>query len=157
MNLPAIQTEIESLHQFFVEWFQGKSVHDRGDDHGDIERQLGNRLRPGFVLIQPSGRLFNRAELLTMIANSHGSNPDFRIEIRNLQICDRSSSDAMSWVLVTYEEWQRNAKNSKPADNARISSALLYTDSGAPEGIGWQHVHETWLPAERMTAESFSF
>lgn len=57
------------------------------------------------------------------------------------------------YVLATYEEWQRNAIASKPADNGRIATALFR----AREQLRWIHVHETWLPRDVMAAGPFDF
>ena len=56
-------------------------------------------------------------------------------------------------VLATYEEWQRNALASDPPDNGRIATVLLEL---GPD-IVWHHVHETWLPPDRIRAGSYDF
>ena len=149
MTEETIGREIEALHEFFVEWFAGTC--ERSD--ALFESAMGPRLSDGFVLIQPSGKRFDRNGIMAAIASGYGNNPTFRIAIRNLVVCDQGAG----WVLVTYEEWQRNALNSEPSDNGRVSTALFHQTPTAPGGLLWQHVHETWLPTEVMAAGPYDF
>jgi hypothetical protein len=56
-------------------------------------------------------------------------------------------------VLATYEEWQRNALASKPADNGRIATVVFKI--GDP--LKWVHIHETWLPEAVMAPDDYDF
>ena len=80
---------------------------------------------------------------------AHGSNPDFRIAIRNV-VVRRVMPDV---VLATYEEWQRNALASTPPDNARLATVAF----ARTEPLRWLHVHETWLPGEVAAAGPYDF
>jgi len=136
--------EIERLHRFFVDWFAGTIA----DDDDTFNRMFLDALDPGFVLIPPAGRIVARSDLASGLRSGHGSNPDFRIAIRNVEI--RRAVDGV--VLATYEEWQRNARASKPPDNGRISTVLFQG-----EDLRWLHLHETWLPESVMAAGPFDF
>ena len=56
-------------------------------------------------------------------------------------------------IVATYEEWQRNALASKPADNARIATVLFRKE----ESLKWLNVHETWMPETAAPAGSYDF
>lgn len=143
MDAAQIRAEIESLHDFFVGWFSGSL------DESAFHDQFRRRLSGDFLLISPAGQRLPLGELERMIKGAHGSNPDFRIRIRAVEIlhvCD-------DHVLATYEEWQRNALASTPANNGRIATVLFRTTSL----LQWLHVHETWLPRSVMEAGPYDF
>ena len=66
-------------------------------------------------------------------------------------IAGRTATEATA--VATYEEWQRNALASEPANNGRIASVLFATS----DALQWVHVHETWLPADVMAAGPYDF
>lgn len=140
--------EIEALHEFFVDWFGGLIA----EDDGVFEQRFSARFSADCELIQPSGDTLTRDTFFRAVKNSYGTSPDFRIEIRNVRV--RAELPGDHW-LVSYEEWQRNAINSKPADNARAASVLFSRDAN---GIfQWLHIHETWLPEQATPPERFDF
>lgn len=139
--LPEVRTEIESLHEFFVAWFTGAVENtDEVFARGFVER-----FDPDFLLIPPAGKQFKLEQLADSIRTAHGSNPEFGISIHHVALRHREGP----LVLATYEEWQRNARASTPADNGRVATALFRVTD---ERLRWLHVHETWLPAEVMAA-----
>lgn len=146
----AISTEIEDLHEFFQGWFSG--VGPSGLDV--LDSGLRQRLAPDFTLILPGGTVFEGDGFLAGMVDAHGSNRDFRIQIRDVRL---RAELAPNCFLVTYEEWQKNAANSKPSNNGRLSTAILMEASTLGLPFQWVHVHETWLPADRIAAEPFSF
>lgn len=140
-----VRAEVEALHRFFVAWFSGACANTP-----DLfERELVQRLDAAFILVPPAGVVLTRDELTESIGAGYGSNPDFRIAIRNL--CVRRTWEGH--LLATYEEWQRNARASTPPDNGRIATVLFATDNG----LRWLHVHETWLPEPVMRAGPYDF
>ena len=143
--LEDVRDEIEALHRFFVAWFSGAV----SDDDDTFEEGFLRRLDPDFLLIPPAGAAADLSGLATGIRSAHGSNPDFRIAIRNTSI--RHTWDGH--VFATYEEWQRNALASTPPDNGRVASALFRVS----DRLTWLHVHETWLPREAMDAGPYDF
>ena len=143
-SLEQVRKEIEDLHQFFCGWFAATLPET------DLATQFLPRFSKEITLIPPAGIKLGMDELLNMMRGGYGSNPDFRIQIRNVTI--RHESD--STVLATYEEWQRNALASKPADNGRISTVLFVKENDV---LIWLHVHENWLPEDIVAAEAFEF
>ena len=77
-----IRDEIEALHQFFVDWFSG-GAPDRDDIY---EARLLRRIDPSFCFISPDGAELNRSALANGMRKGHGSNPDFRIAIRDVNV-----------------------------------------------------------------------
>ena len=145
----AARQEIEDLHAFFVGWFSGQLAND--DD--TFQRGFARRFDPGFLLIPPAGTLLPLAKLSQSIRAGYGTNPDFRIQIRNVTLRREIGKTA----VLTYEEWQRSAKASTPADNGRVATVLMTPDRVAPGGFSWLHLHECWLPRELMDADPFDF
>lgn len=129
----ACRQEIASLHRFFTAWLRGE-LPDTDGAWARVEEVLA----PAFVLVTPEGRRWERAMLLEDLRRAHGARPDLTIHVRRFT----GRTVAAGTVLATYEEWQHE----KAADRGRISTALFAEDRGAPGGVRWLHVHETWLP-----------
>tara|TARA_R110002096_G_scaffold412118_1_gene612505 strand:+ start:418 stop:858 length:441 start_codon:yes stop_codon:yes gene_type:complete len=138
-----VRTEIEDLHQFFVGWFSG-ALDTNSFDEGFLAR-----FDPDFLLIPPAGIILSLEELNTGIRNTHNTNPDFRIAIRNVKIQRVLESE----IIATYEEWQRNARASTPPDNGRLATVIFKKS----DPLKWLHVHETWMPESIQTAGPFDF
>ena len=138
-----VRTEIVALHEFFVSWFSGNLAVNTFED-GFL-----SRFDQKFQLIPPAGNLMSLQALHGAVQRSYGTNPEFRIVIRNVKILKVFDGH----VLATYEEWQRNALASKPADNARIASVIFKHC----EPLQWLHVHETWLPDSIASAGPYDF
>ena len=149
MDKAIIETEVNELHAFFVAWFGGTCERSKSL----FDATLRSRIHPSCVLVSPGGTRTGGNELLAMIRAAYGSNPLFRIEIRNLEMRIGEGP----YVLATYEEWQRNAINSTPSDNGRLSSALFAKSPDAPRGLQWFHIHETWLPADVIASANYEF
>jgi len=127
----ACQDEVERLHVFFVEWFTGAVPKE------DAEfSRCCDSLHPDFCMIPPSGVFLRRDSLIAGLRDAYGSKPkSFRIDIRNCQLFHQSGST----YLVRYEEWQ----TTEDTQTARISTVSMVE---SPNGLQWQHVHETWMP-----------
>tara|TARA_R110002072_G_scaffold6364_1_gene37493 strand:+ start:418 stop:858 length:441 start_codon:yes stop_codon:yes gene_type:complete len=138
-----VRTEIEDLHQFFVGWFSG-ALDTNSFDEGFLAR-----FDPDFLLIPPAGIILSLEELNTGIRNTHNTNPDFRIAIRNVKIQRVLESE----IIATYEKWQRNARASTPPDNGRLATVIFKKS----DPLKWLHVHETWMPESIQTAGPFDF
>ena len=139
----AIRDEVEALHEFFVGWFSGRLPKTA------FETGLLARFDPEFILIPPAGVVLNRDGLANMLREAYGSNPEFRIAIRNVQL----RRELNGCLLATYEEWQRNALASDPPDNGRVATVVFKQS----EPLKWLHVHETWLPEPIMAAGPYDF
>ena len=138
-----VQREIETLHEFFVGWFTGtlpESVFNSA---------FMQRFSPELVFVPPAGNLLGLPELSASVRAGYGTNPNFRIQIRRVQV----QQEFAGYVVATYEEWQRNALASKPPDNGRIATVIF----SLGEQLKWCHIHETWLPDEIIAADSYSF
>lgn len=145
----AVRAEIEGLHAFFVGWFGGKLTNDDETFSNGFVR----RFDPACILIPPGGTIVPLAQLTRMIRSGYGNNPDFRIEIRNVVL----RREERMWVLATYEEWQVNALNSTPPNNARISTAWFRREKATTSGLAWMHIHECWMPREQVDAGPWDF
>ena len=138
--LTAVREEIEALHAFISAWFRGEEP----DTNEAYAAGLADRLAPGFVNIQPAGRVHERDGLLASLRDGHGTNPEFRISISKTRL--HHLDEASGLVLATYVETQSGARHSHPPTNARLSTVLMRrTGTGALE---WLHVHETAVPVD---------
>ncbi|MGI9385187.1 MAG: DUF4440 domain-containing protein [Methyloligellaceae bacterium] len=148
--LAGVTAEIEALHALFEDWFAGR------DDRDDawFDREITERFSPDMLLVYPGGARVARDALTAAVKNAHGCSPDFRIQIRNVTLRPVQSE---RYVLAIYEEWQRNAANSKPPDNGRTSSVVFEIRARDPLRLRWLHIHETWLPADVIAKDDFAF
>ena len=145
-----VAKEVIQLHEFFEDWFRGNC----NDTDRVFKRRLLSRMDIDFHIILPNGENYYGDQFWPAMREQHGANPDFEISLRNFS---RKLQIGRKTFVVNYEEWQKNAKNSRPANNGRISTAVFVVDNTAPNGVKWVHVHETWLPAKRIKAESFDW
>lgn len=143
-----VYTEVVAMHAFFQQWLRGEVAND-----DDVFAQgFARRFDPGFVRIGPVGDIMPLAQLTKSVRERHGSNPEFRLEIRAVVL--RRTFDDL--YVATFEEWQRNATHAQP-NNGRLATALLQTDRVAPKGLAWLHIHTCWLPSAVVSAEKFEF
>ena len=142
--------EVIELHRFFEDWFGG---YCENSEEIFAERLLC-RMHEDFNIVLPGGIMIYGAHFWPEFRKLYGSNPDFHISIRAVQQHPLAGG---SVYLVTYEEWQRNALQSQPQDNGRLSSAVFVDAEDAPNGVKWFHVHETWLPDAVITAEAYDW
>jgi len=145
-----VAREIIDLHIFFEDWFRGNCK----DSERVFESRLLSRMDIDFYIVLPDGECFYGEQFWPQMRKSHGSNPDFQISLCNFA---RKLQIGRKTFVVNYEEWQKNALNSKPVNNGRVSTAVLVTDNSAPNGLRWVHVHETWLSAKRIKSASFDW
>lgn len=138
-----VRQDIEDLHSFFVGWYNG-TVPDSA-----FETEFLARLDPAFSIIMPSGVKLDYETLSSAMRESFGGNKGFRIEIRNVRLVHVTESTA----VATYEEWQRKEQGGAESGSARVSTVTL----ARGDTLKWLHVQETWLPAEVVKADPFSF
>lgn len=129
-----VQAEITRLHEFFVDWFSGAVSPEA------LEDALVSRLHVQLLYVTPDGNRLSRDQLVAMLRKAHGSNSDFRIEVRDVVVRHESSEH----LLITYTEVQHGARNSKQSDNARMTTALLSRTTP----LVWLHIHETAIPLD---------
>lgn len=125
--------EIESLHDFFVEWYTAQ-VDDTAFSH--VEDALGQ----SFELVSPDGTVHTRADTLDALGRSYDTHDvgEFGIEIRNVDLLAEYDDAA----LVRYEEWQDT-----PAGTSGRLSTVVFEKTGETDepSLEWRHVQETWL------------
>lgn len=142
-TLETVTNEIVGLHDFFAAWFNGTADRDQ------LDPRFLSRLHPDIQFIPPEGQVMSRAMLQAGFDQSYGSNPDFRIAIRDVDIRYEHGDH----VLATYTEWQTGAARSALANNARITTVLMEMT----KPVTWLHLQETWLPEAVRSAGSFDF
>lgn len=124
--------EVVGMHRFFVDWF----VVARADavDFGRFEAAMGE----SFAMVVPDGQVLDRDAVVDHVRSSRASCDDgFAISIEDI----RPGWQSADTIVVFYVEAQlRAGKHSR-----RQSSAVFTTSSSAPNGVEWQHLHETWL------------
>jgi len=126
--------EVETLHEFFVDWYTGAVGRDAYDR---VERALASE----FEMVTPAGDRRGYADVVDGIRDGYaGREPGtFGIEIRNVQ--SRYSGDGQR--LLRYEEWQETPDER----TGRLSTVLFAREPGTPGGVVWLDLHETWLDA----------
>ncbi len=124
--------EVIDFHRFFEAWYDAATADKT--DFGRCELTFGQ----AFHMIPPTGRIFDCTETIELIrANRASFHGDFSIEISDI----RARFETADMIVVTYVEAQTRAgKYSR-----RQASALFTASSSAPNGVEWQHLHETWL------------
>ena len=119
-----VKTEIEELHQFFTDWFNGKL------DESSFAR-VENVLHQNFDLITPRGEHFRRDEILDLIRNANGADPQRKIWTQFIS-CKKYDNVA----IALYYEMQDQGDN----QTKRLSTAVFSIEPN----LMWLHVHETW-------------
>jgi hypothetical protein len=142
-----IETAIHDIHGFFTDWVGGRCP----GDPETFRRNALHRISDGLVAIFPAGRRFGKQDFEVYMSSIYGSNPDFRIKIRDIRVSHLREGMA----VVNYEEWQRNAKDSNRPNNGRVTTMVLGEKKDG--GVQILQVHETWLPEETVTAGDFDF
>jgi len=134
-TLEACRREIEGLHAFFVDWYDG--VLD-DDEFARMEAAIGE----DFEMVVPTGAVRDRDAVLAMVREGYGktTHEGFDIEIRAVELV-RDLGDA---ALVRYEEWQLSGEEGdEREEDGRVSTVLLREADGTPEGLEWLDLHET--------------
>ncbi|MGB3564007.1 MAG: hypothetical protein WBH85_20280 [Thermoanaerobaculia bacterium] len=130
------QTEINELHRFFQHWFNGELP-----DNDESFSRFSDVMATGFEIVSPNGRWTDRESLIAALRNSYGQwkneGGPGKIWIEHYRLMHTEGPLA----LVTYEEWQEVGGERR----GRLSTALFRLREGAPNGVEWLHVHETWL------------
>ncbi|MHA1527527.1 MAG: hypothetical protein ACTSVG_00800 [Alphaproteobacteria bacterium] len=134
--LAEVRTEIEALHDFFTGWFSGALT----EDDETFARGLAYRMHPAYEMVLPSGAAHDLDGIVGAIRRAWGSAPDFRIEIHDVRVLGEWPNAGL--VLARYIEAQTGARNTTPAENRRLSTALFERRG---ERLLWRYVHETAL------------
>lgn len=126
--------EVYDLHRFFVDWMTGVLPRE-----AEVFRRFTEVMAADFVIIGPRGIVTERDALIDELEAAHGVRAGEPFSIRIDDCLFRHA--AADLCLVTYEEWQ----DIGDVVSGRMSTALLGARDGAPNGVEWRHVHETWL------------
>lgn len=138
MSLPPWHAEIVELHRHFCGWLDGTTPSS--EEQALVARVLAAQA-PEFVFVTPGGERVTREALIADLRASHGSRPGWRMWSENV----RPLAAQGGLTVVAYEEWHRLADGTL---TGRVSTAVFREEPGAPNGVAWLLVHETWLPAE---------
>lgn len=124
--------EIESLHEFFVDWYTGAVD---GDAFERLQRALGS----DFEMVTPDGARREYEAVVDAIRDRHATRDPgtFDIDIRKVE--PRYAGDGCR--LLRYEEWQETPDDT----TGRVSTVLFEAAPDAPGGVVWRDLHETWL------------
>lgn len=114
-----------------------------------FEERFIKRFSKDFIIIPPAGHFLGLAQISDAIRSGYGSNPNFRIQIRNVQI----QREMGGYIVATYEEWQKNALATTPPNNGRIAT-VIFEDA---DPLRWCHIHETSLPEDVVSADEYNF
>jgi len=125
VGMDRYRTEIEDLHEFFVEWYDGALPESA------FER-LDNALAPEFTMVTPAGEYEDREAVLDWIRGAHGRDADrqFDIEIRAVDVV----ATGPEHTVVRYEEHQ----TVEGETDGRISTVTFREDD-----LAWLALHET--------------
>ncbi|NKB35579.1 MAG: hypothetical protein GKR93_00230 [Gammaproteobacteria bacterium] len=137
-----VRIEVEELHQFFVDWFNGKADQSVFDE-------FTSRFDSKVHYIGPGGALLDQTALTGFLAGARGIASDFRIAIRDVKVLHQSDSH----IIATYTEWQRHAVFSDRPESGRRTTVVL----SKSKPFRWLHIHETWLPEEIYKAGPYDF
>ncbi len=129
MNELQFAAEVERLHSFFEDWFDGRGDHT-------IE-EFSNALDDTFFIVSPEGVKMSKRAIVGVVEQLHETGP-VSIRVENISL----ESTTGELIIGTYEEHQERNGERK----VRLSSVGMRVDPQAPGGIRWMFVHETWLP-----------
>jgi hypothetical protein len=125
--------EIEELHQFFQDWFNGALPESEA-----AFARFADVMDPAFEMVAPDGRVTTLPLLLPALRQRYNAWENGRIHIKNVRLHWQKGAV----LLATYEEWQAV----DGVENGRFSSVLFQLQPDLANGLLWLHVHETWLP-----------
>lgn len=148
LQIAQIETTIHDISDFFTDWVGGRCP----GDVDTFKRNALDRLADDLVVVMPGGRSFGKKDFEGYMKSIYGSNPDFRIKIRDIRLNHRSGDLG----VVNYHEWQRNAKDSDEPNNGRVTT-MVVRDRGTGATPEILQVHETWLPKDIVASGDFDF
>ena len=128
----ACQNEIDTLHQCFEAWFNGR-VPRTAEAFSRIETALAET----FVIVMPQGSKVERAPLLKGLYEAHTGRQGIRIWIEHVWVLEEDRA----LVVAEYEEWQTEGGET----TSRHSTAVFRRNGKKPNGLEWLRVHETWF------------
>ncbi|MFF5210665.1 DUF4440 domain-containing protein [Streptosporangium sp. NPDC000396] len=125
------EQEVREMHQVIAARLGG----------GDVEpARFADPLAPDFTMIDPSGALTRKHDVVDRFGDMRGTAPGIDITIKNFRLVAAEAGLA----VAVYEEWQ----TSELGANSRVSTVVFTADPSARNGYRWSHLHETWLPGQ---------
>jgi hypothetical protein len=148
LQVKNIEATVHDIHEFFADWVGGRCP----GDNATFQKNALDRISDDLVVIMPGGRSFGKSDFAGHMKNIYGSNPAFRIKIRDIRV----SHQGADLAVVNYQEWQRDAADSDEPNNGRVTTMVVRNrgESQEPEIL---QVHETWLPADAVQTADFDF
>ena len=135
--------EVTGMHQFFEGWFKG-SIERTPENYA----RATSAIMDEFSQITPDGNYWERQELFPKLEESYGmyskSDPPFRLWIENARAVQLGGTE---FCLTVYEEWRQLDGITR----GYVTTAILKHSLGAPNGVKWLHLQETWLPEKTKT------
>ena len=127
-----IAAEVESLHRFIEQWFNG-TVQKTTESFS----RLSNSWPEGFTLIDPNNKSHSSSVLLKSTYDHFGKFPCLSIQVRNI----RTSRHLPGVAVAVYEEWHVDTHETE----ARLCSATFTFEAADPSRPQWVHIHESKL------------
>lgn len=123
--------EIRELHEFFEGWIGGSLP---GGD--EVLRRFTDAMDGSFTLVTPGGAELTVDDLVRNLRSGRGVRPGFRIGVEDVRVIH----DEPPLVVARYREVQESGGET----TRRLSTAVFHRSDGAPNGLVWLSVHETW-------------
>lgn len=121
--------EIIELHEFFEAYFLGTV---------DSLERAERAFAPEFTFVGPDGTESDRAGVIRMLLDGHAHTGELKITTTDHRLVVETEEA----VVATYVE---RHQLSGGRSNERRSTVVFVADPGAPNGLRWRHVQETWV------------
>jgi hypothetical protein len=122
------QTEVEELHDVFEAYFLGTL---NSLDRVDVA------LAPDFTIVSPDGAESSRSDTMQALRAGHGHTTSLAITVTEPVLLLEESDTVIGRYVENHALKDRT--------NHRISTVVFSRDDGAPNGLLWRRVHETWM------------
>ena len=127
----AAVAEAEALHVVLEAWLGGAPAPD-------VFARIEAALAPTFSLVSPDGLRASRAAVIAALQAERGARgPDFRIRVESPE----PLAVEPPLIVLAYRERQGRAG----AETLRQSMAVFRAEEGAPNGVRWLTLQETWV------------
>jgi hypothetical protein len=125
-----VKKEIEELHVFFCNWFNGSIG-------SNLFERFINVLADNFELITPRGTKFNKDEISDLIKTRYNTLQNMKIWVDDLRLVLETDN----LVIAEYKELQ----TIDDVFNKRWSTVIFEKTTNNYNGLTWFRVHETWF------------
>ncbi len=126
--MDAWHREIVELHEHFEAWFLGTE-----DDNDRVEVALAE----DFTMVGPTGETADRAATVQAIVAGRAHTDSLTIEIREPSLVAETTELVIAEYIETHVLRERT--------NHRRTTAVFRKHDGAPNGLRWLRVHESWI------------